>query len=449
MKKKIEILIVTIFVFLMSVTMPFSAFAELDGFLSVDFLRDLEDVQAGAYTADAFETASGIPAVFLDASGEPINHNNGIGLEVLEEATGNKLAKFTTGINMSQFDSLYDFDTPIAGGEIEAGFKFKAEAGSTAWHLFTFFASNENFYSTIRWMAEWGLSSNKGSYSRTPSVNDATQMYHIRAVIKRDAVEDDWTLKMYDDSIPDSPAEFYSTTLPADDFANISAIKLLRCYTVGSTSAVFDDYFVRVKALPMVIDGSECEGAMTNARNLKVVFNGPIPNQNNVKLVKVSDENVVINATASYNAENYELTFSPKSFMEYNTEYKLVLENGGAQTYTFTTADAPLRCTSMRINYMQNNNSLTEMPSTGAFDAVGIVRFSNTSADDKDVKVTIVAYNEKGMITGIRATDVTVNAENTNRNANVRLFGLDASKVSKVKVFVWEKVTNAGYKIIP
>ncbi|MBR2499664.1 MAG: hypothetical protein IKB60_01150 [Clostridia bacterium] len=464
MKKKLCSLLIAVFVLGTCAMVPFSANAELAPLAPVEFLQDFEGeeiVLGDDYTGPQIEEMTGVPMLLTKDSAA-----SRVSASIIEEEDGNKAIKLFTSANADQIDSLYVLDSPIVAGKLEASFEFKPDdGGSGAWHMLNIVSTSGAGAETVSYnRTGWSKSSDTatGKLISSPEKN-AKGYFSLHLVFTRSDSADPWTIEIYDET-GESPVLCYEGKT-ADDFGAVASVKLIRLYaTLTGWSATFDNYSVKTTPIPTVLPGyDELNGAVPgNDDALTIRFDGAIPNPDDkMTIVKLDEEGNIdtsfepIETEPTYNPETGDLTIAPGSFLEYDTNYKLVFESGGVMNHTFTTASAPLSVKSETITYTPaSGDPSSDKPADGTFDVRCDVTVTNKTTDNKFVTIMLIAYGENGSVLksdirrGARVRGASNVGGERDTDLDRELSGLDASKVASVDVVVWEEADGIGYRPI-
>ena len=444
--KKISKSLIVLILGMMCAVLPISAGANSDPL--VDLLStDFEELPAAqdTYTGAQIETATGMPMALNPAARKA---------SIIEETGGNKVIRFKTTTAGDTVDSLHTYTSPLKVGTIEAGFEFlPITVPGGAWHFFMISSSaNASTNTVITYMGGGFKKTSNSSPITTPDLN-ANGRYQIRFKISRVKTTDDWNLAVYDET-SETERIIYSATIPASS-GNITKIQPIRYYAGnGEGLAIFDNYFIKTTRLPDVASGGGCEGAQPDDDELKITFNAPLPNPEDVvTLVKpgvdddedTTNDTLVINTDTSYNAQTNELTIMPKSYLEYATTYNVVFSEGGVNEYSFTTAAAALRITSQTTTFLPDGGSAAStLPTEGVFDVTHTVSVSNDTTFNKNGTVIFICLNDKGLVMSLSMEAIACEALDTD-SVTITVEDLDASRVKSVVSYVWESVESVGY----
>ncbi len=450
MKKKLCSLMIALIVLSVSALTPLFASAEIPALEPTVFFRDFENeayIVGDGYTDEEFETMTGVPMQLKTRSAtEPT-------ISIIEEEDGNKLFRIVTNVNRDEVDSIYVLGSPLSVGKLEASYEVSFDAdGAGAWHCFVAYNASSVMSNTLKYSGSWGKSDAAavGEVKATPALN-AKGRYSLRAVFSRTSADEAWKIEVYDD-VGDSPMLVYEGKTAAD-FGAISKIQPIRLYASDpGWKANYDNYMVKVTPIPQVVDGYDgCDGAAPDSASMTIRFNGALPDPDDeITIVKADDPELKIDADVTYNAETGDLTIAPKSFLDYDTDYKLVFKNGGVADHTFTTAKSSITMEAPTFSYTPAGEN-GAIPQEGTFNATcsfSITNF-NTATTWRYFDVIIVARNEAGVAIKTETFNKNIrkasSASGRTATITATLEGLDATKVKKVEAFIWEKVDGVGY----
>ncbi|MBR2500435.1 MAG: Ig-like domain-containing protein, partial [Clostridia bacterium] len=265
--------------------------------------------------------------------------------------------------------------------------------------------------------------------------------------VSRGSSNEDWIINIYDVG-QQEPELIYSRTIPKE-FGAIKQIKPIRHYG-GSLGwpAEFDNYYVKTITYSEVVDGSETVGLGSNVEKFALTFNEQLKKPDDkVTLVNTTNENVEpIETKTIYNAETKKLEIMPKSLLDYGTSYRVVFENGGVASYSFTTTAAPISITPGSVTYSNESGTLAEIPISGTFSASYTVTAASSVAD-KHLVVILIAYNSQGVAVAFDVQSQPLTPPSVS-NVTATLNNLKGGEITEVKALIHEYKDGIGFKPI-
>ena len=445
MKKKLCSLLIALIVlasFHMTSVSAEGTFGEL---YSESFSDGFENMEPGKYYSDVeIQDATGIPMQFINIS----NTGTMVNATIIEEQDGNKYVRFEAVRLADEIHSLYSLNKPLSVGKLEAGFEFSpAPVGTGKWHFFEVFNASGSSEPAVGWgnVIEKSTSTQTGTVHTRSPLRNSKGRYSLHCEVSRMSVNDDWEIKVYDASQANYVL-LYSGTF-ASSFGDITQIKPIRYWAEdGGWPADFDNYYVKATAYPEVIEASECIGLGSDVESFALGYNAPLPDpEDEVMLVNATNENAEpITTKTNYDAETGRIEIMPNSILNYATTYKVVFASGGVSTYSFTTAQAPIRIGTTNLTYSNGTNALPEIPATGTFNATYTVT-ARTYTPGKQIVVVLAAYNEEGTAVAFDLATQPL-TPGANRTTTATLTGLQGGNVTEIKTYLLDYVEGIGYR---
>jgi len=207
-----------------------------------DYSQDFEGLAEGLVSAADFQKATGLEAVG--------HATNGIGEITAVKADGNtKISLHAWGPYATHKPISIDYYTtePVKKGALSASMQISMDSFTAycgARHMFNFKSGTQESKSLLNTMDPYWI---QGSLGVVPVLNPTVAdngMYHLRAVISRENVTDDWKVVLYNDAT-EIPGVILSGTVPAENLEEINQIRLVNLYPDQDITMNMDNVAVK------------------------------------------------------------------------------------------------------------------------------------------------------------------------------------------------------------
>lgn len=235
------------------------------------YTQNFDSIAVGTKDA-ALAQATGFS---LTAEDTPWSHIGSV--EVVSDNGTNKMK--VSGGSPDYYNQVdYTFPTAISTGVIESSLKtdvYDVTAGAHAFLGVLNGATNRGMISSNgSWYYFPADNLNGAVASFTPVKNATTGMYHLRTVIYRDKVSQNWTAEIYDDG-GESPSLLYSTSIDANTHSTITGIRLTNTWPNKEQILTIDDVKIDYyKNLTDYFPAEKYEGYKQNFEDIAVGTEG-------------------------------------------------------------------------------------------------------------------------------------------------------------------------------